>query len=167
MQKLKPQDLRHGLNFCEWELAKMDEDPQFFLRKFVFSDEVHVSFDGYMNKQSRHIWCEQHLEELPELSIYPKKQHNTFSQTTKAEVILWMVSTTVQICFRQISRDSPGWHVVTIRRCHIPRSTLINCPIERRVRSPCADQLAARIVRFTSLDYFCGLCLGSCLWRQS
>lgn len=57
-QSLSAQDRQSRVDFCNWALRKLDEDPDFF-QYVLFSDEATFQSTGHLNRHNCHYWARE------------------------------------------------------------------------------------------------------------
>jgi len=58
VQQLRPHHIEMRIQFCQWALRMIQNDPQFF-RFVMFSDEAKFYSDGQLNKHNCHYWANE------------------------------------------------------------------------------------------------------------
>lgn len=56
-QALSPADHLARIQFCQWALQMIQQDPHFF-QYVMFSDEATFTHDGNLNRHNSHYWCD-------------------------------------------------------------------------------------------------------------
>jgi len=70
-QELKEKDHSYRRNFAAWIIEQRTTDP-LFSSKILFSDEVHFTMDGFVNKQNCRI-CDENPRVIQKRGLHPKK----------------------------------------------------------------------------------------------
>lgn len=58
VQELRPHHIQMRIEFCQWALRMIANDPNFF-RFVLFSDEAKFCSDGQLNRHNSHYWSNQ------------------------------------------------------------------------------------------------------------
>lgn len=58
VQELRPNHIQMRIEFCQWALRMIENDPEFF-RYVMFSDEAKFNSDGQLNRHNCHYWSNE------------------------------------------------------------------------------------------------------------
>lgn len=70
VQPLLPRDFPKRMEFCEWYIGNVAQNPQFELQ-IMFTDEVNFSRNSIQNFHNNHLWCEENPHAFPK-SVFSK-----------------------------------------------------------------------------------------------
>lgn len=78
VQSFKPGDNLRRIEFCEFMMLKMPEDPQ-FLSNIIWTDESKFSREGITNRRNQHFWATENPQALREVHFQDKFSFNVFA----------------------------------------------------------------------------------------
>lgn len=58
MQELHQHDPLHRVEYCEWMIIKIQEEPN-FLERIIWTDESKFTKEGVINRHNSHIWADE------------------------------------------------------------------------------------------------------------
>lgn len=72
IQELKPTDHGKRRQFCEWILAREQEN-EGFGKRIIFTDEAHFHLNGFVNTQNCRIWAAENPRVIQEREMHPQR----------------------------------------------------------------------------------------------
>ena len=72
IQELKPADYAKRLNYCNWFLSFIQNNPD-ILDLVYFTDEAYFHLNGYVNSQNYRTWASENPHQFIETPLFPEK----------------------------------------------------------------------------------------------